>query len=56
MAVGGVEADLAGQTVAEGDMSRRGGRDGHRSIPGKVDDGADEARGRDARILVRNCG
>ena len=28
----------------------RGGRDGRRSGAGKVDDGRDEARGRDARI------
>ena len=28
----------------------RGGRDGRRSGAGKVDDGGDEARGRDARI------
>ena len=47
-----MEADLAGQTVAAGDMSRCGGRDGHRSGPSKVDNGADEVRGRDARILV----
>ena len=29
-----------------------GDDDGHRSGTGKVDDGGDEARGRDARILV----
>ena len=52
MVVGGVEADLGGQTVAAG----RGGRDGHRSSTGKVDDGGDEARGRDARISVRSRG
>ena len=34
----------------------RGGRDGRRSGAGKVDDGGDEARGRDARILVRRRG
>ena len=34
----------------------RGGRDGRRSGAGKVDDGGDEARGRDARIPVRSCG
>ena len=56
MAVGGVEADLAWQTMATGDMSQRGGRDGHRSGPDKVDARVNEARGRDARILVRNCG
>ena len=49
MAVGGVEADLG---VAAG----RGGRDGRRSGAGKVDDGEDEARGRDARIPVRSRG
>ena len=32
----------------------RGGRDGRRSGAGKVDDGGDEARGRDARIPVRS--
>ena len=34
----------------------RGGRDGRRSGTGKVDDGGDEARGRDARIPVRSRG
>ena len=34
----------------------RGGRDGRRSGAGKVDDGGDEARGRDARIPVRSRG
>ena len=52
MVVGGVEADRGGQTVAAG----RGGRDGRRSGAGKVDDGGDEARGRDARIPVRSHG
>ena len=52
MAVSSVEADLGGQTVAAG----RGGRDGRRSGADKVDDGGDEARGRDARILVRSRG
>ena len=52
MAVGGVEAGLGGETVAVG----RGGRDGRRSEAGKVDDGGDEARGRDARIPVRSHG
>ena len=52
MAFGGVEADLGGYTVAAG----HGGRDGHRSGANKVDDGGDEARGRDARIPVRSCG
>ena len=49
MAVGGVEADLGGYTMAVG----RGGRDGRRSGAGKVEDGGDEARGWDARIPVR---
>ena len=31
-------------------VAGRGGRDGRRSGAGKVDDGGDEARGRDARI------
>jgi hypothetical protein len=52
MAVGSVEAYPGGQTVAAGDIYRRGGRDGRRSGPGKVDDDTDEARGRDGRILV----
>ena len=43
MAIGGMGADLGGQTVAAG----RGGRDGRRSGAGKVDDGGDEARGQD---------
>ena len=34
----------------------RGGRDVRRSSAGKVDDGGDEASGRDARILVRSHG
>ena len=33
-------------------VAGRGGRDGRRSGPGKVDDSGDEARGRDARIPV----
>ena len=56
MAVGGVEADLRWQTGASGDKSRCGGREGRVSGPGKEDDGADEARGRDARLLVRRRG
>ena len=52
MAVSGVDADLGGQTVAAGS----GGRDGRRSGADKVDDGGDEARGRDARIPVRSRG
>ena len=56
MAVGGVEADLGGQMVAAREISRRGGRDVRRSGFGKVDDGADEARGCDERILVQHRG
>jgi hypothetical protein len=56
MVVGGVEEDLGWQTAASGDKFRCGGQDGHRSGPGKVDDDADEARGRDARILVWHRG
>ena len=52
MAVGGMEVDLGGQTVAAG----HGGRDGRRSSADKVDDDGDEARGRDARIPVRSRG
>ena len=50
MVVGGVEADLR-QTGASGDKSRCGGREG-RVSPDKEDQGTDEARGRDARLLV----
>ena len=50
MAVGDVEADLGGETVAAG----RDGRDGRRSGASKVDEGGDEARGRDASIPVRS--
>ena len=56
MVVGGVEADLRRQTGATGDKSRCGGREGRVSGPGKEDDDADEARGRDARLLVRRRG
>ena len=35
--------------VAVGEISRCSGRDGRRSGADKVDDGGDEARGRDAR-------
>ena len=52
MAVGGVQEDLEGYTMAAG----HGGRDGRRSGAGKVDDDGDEARGRDARIPVRSRG
>ena len=52
MAVGGVEADLGGSTVVAG----RGGRAGRRSGADKVDDGGDEASGRDARTPVRSRG
>ena len=56
MAVGGVEADLRRQTGASGDKSRCAGREGRLSGPGKEDDGTDEARGRDARLLVCHRG
>ena len=56
MAVGGVEADLRWWTGASGDKSRCGGREGRVSGPGEEDDRADEARGRDARLLVRHRG
>ena len=52
MVVSSVEGDLGGYTVAAG----RGGPDGRRSGADKVDDGGDEARGRDARIPVRSRG
>ena len=38
MAVSGMEPDLGGHTVAAGEISRGGGRDGRRSGTGKVDD------------------
>ena len=41
---------------ALGDKSHCGGREGHVSGLGKEDDSADEARGRDARLLVRRRG
>ena len=56
MAVSGMEPDLGGHTVAAREISQHGGRDGRTSGLGKVDDGAGEARGRDARILVRSRG
>ena len=56
MVVSGVEADLGRYTVAAREISRRGGRYSRRSGAGKVDYGGDEARGRDARILVRSRG
>ena len=56
MAVGDVGADLRREMGASGDKSRCGGREGRVSGPGKEDDGADEARGRDARLLVRRHG
>ena len=42
--------------VEAGETSRRDGQEGRRSSVGKVDDNQDEARGRDARILVRSSG
>jgi hypothetical protein len=56
MAVGDAEADLRRQTVASGDKSCCRGRDSRRSGHGKVDDGADKARGHDARILIQRGG
>ena len=52
MAVGGGEEDFRRQTAGSGDISCCRGRGGRRSGNGKVDDGADEARGGDERILV----
>ena len=52
MDVSDVEADLRWKTGASGDKSRCGGRKGRVSGPDKEDDGADEARGCDARLLV----
>ena len=45
-----------GRAGASGDRSHCGGREGRVSGPDKEDDGADEARGRDARLLVRRHG
>jgi hypothetical protein len=56
MAVGGGEEDFRWQTAGLGDKSCCRGRGGRRSGNGKVDDGADEARRRDERILVRRRG
>ena len=56
VAVGGGEEDFRRQTAGSGDISCCRGRGGRRSGNGKVDDGADEARGRDARLLVRRRG
>ena len=56
MVVGGIEADLRRQMGASGDKSRCGGREGRVRGPDKEDDGADEARGCDARLLVRRRG
>ena len=51
LAVGAVEADLRWQTGASGDKSHCSGQEGRVSGPDKEDDGTDEARGRDARLL-----
>ena len=53
MAVGGREEDFRRKTAGSGDISCCHGRGGHRSGNDKVDDGADEARGGDERILVQ---
>ena len=52
MVVGDMEADLGGQTVVAREISQRCGRDNRMSCLGKVENDADEARGRDVRILV----
>ena len=56
MAVGGGEEDFRRQTAGLGDISCCRGRGGRRSGNDKVDDGADEARGGDERILVQRRG
>ena len=56
MAVDGGEEDFRRQTAGLGDISYFRGRGGRRSGNGKVDDGADEARGGDERILVQRRG
>ena len=56
MAVGGGEEDFRRQTTGSGDISCCHGRGGHRSDNNKVDDGADEVRGGDERILVQRRG
>ena len=45
-----------GRKGASGDKSRCGGREGRVSGPDKEDGDADEAGGRDARLLVRRRG
>ena len=52
MAVGGREEDFRRKTAGSGDKSYCRGRGIRRSGNGKVDDGADEVRGGDERILV----
>ena len=56
MAVGAGEEDFRRQTAGLGDKSCCRGRGGHRSGNDRVDDGADEARGGDERILVQRRG
>ena len=53
MAVGSGEEDFRWQMAESGDKSCYRGQGGRRSGNDKVDDGADEARGRDERILVQ---
>ena len=53
MAVAGGEEDIRRQTAGSGDISCFHGRGGRRSGNDKVDDGADEARGGDERMLVQ---
>ena len=56
MAVGGGEEDFRQQMAGSGDISCCHGRGCRRSGNGKVDDGADEVRGGDERILVQRRG
>ena len=56
MAVGGGEEDFGRQTAESGDISCCRGRGGRRSGNDKVDDGADEARGGDERMMVQRHG
>ena len=53
MAVGGMEEDFRRQTAGSGDISYCRGGGGRRSGNDKVDDGADEARGGNERMLVQ---
>ena len=56
MAADSGEENFRRKTAGSGDISCYRGRGGRRSGNGKVDDGADEARGGDERMLVQRRG